>query len=232
MITIRHGDERGASVYDWLDSRHTFSFDRYHDPRHMGFRSLRVINDDRVAPGAGFPRHGHRDMEILTYMLEGVLEHKDSTGTGSTISPGEVQRMSAGTGILHSEYNHSKTEPVHLLQIWILPERKGIVPGYDQRTFAPEGKRARLQLIASHDGRDGSLTMHQDASVYAALVESGEKVAHQIAPGRHAWLQVARGAVTLNGLALEAGDGAAVSEEPQVEIAGKESAEVLLFDLA
>ncbi len=232
MIRVRKASERGASRYDWLDSRHTFSFNEYYDPRHMGFRSLRVINDDRVAPGAGFPTHGHRDMEILSYVLEGALEHKDSLGTGSVIAAGDVQRMSAGTGVLHSEYNHSRTEPVRFLQIWILPERRGIAPGYEQKTFSHELKQGRLLLIAAPGGREGALTIHQDASMYAAVLEPGQGVTHEIVPERHAWVQVARGAVTLNGHALGEGDGAAVSEESRLELVGTEPAEVLLFDLA
>ena len=232
MITVRHKDERGVSRYDWLDSRHTFSFDHYYDPRYMGFRSLRVINDDRVAPGAGFPTHSHRDMEIVSYVLEGALEHKDSMGTGSTIVPGDVQRMSAGAGVRHSEYNHSQTEPVHFLQIWIAPERKGLEPGYEQRVFGAEEKRGKLRLIAAPGGRDGALTIHQDADLYATLLNSGEAVAQLMRTGRHAWVQVASGSVTVNGVTLEAGDGAAVSGEDKLEIAGREPSEVLLFDLA
>lgn len=232
MLTLRNRDERGASRHDWLDSRHTFSFDRYYDPRHMGFRSLRVINDDRVAPGAGFPTHGHRDMEILSYVLEGTLAHKDSMGTGSTIAPGDVQRMSAGTGVTHSEYNYSKTEPVHFLQIWVRPERRGIEPGYEQRRFSVEQKRGKLCLVASQDGRDGALTIHQDVAVYATILHSGEAVMHLIREGRHAWVQLASGSVTVNGIELKAGDGVAASEEPTLEIAGKGSSELLLFDLA
>jgi redox-sensitive bicupin YhaK (pirin superfamily) len=231
MITLRHRDERGVSRLGWLDSRHTFSFDHYYDPRHMGFRSLRVINDDRIAPGAGFPTHGHRDMEIVSYVLAGALDHKDSMGTGSTIAAGDVQRMSAGTGVMHSEFNHSQSEPGHFLQIWILPERKGLVPGYEQRTFSTQEKRGRLRLVASRDGRDGSVTIHQDADLYATVLESGEGVTHALRPGRAAWLQVARGKVLVNGTALETGDGASVTGEPALEIEGKEAAEVLLFDL-
>lgn len=232
MITIRHRDERGLSRYDWLDSRHTFSFDHYYDPRYLGFQGLRVINEDRVAPGAGFPTHGHRDMEILTYVLDGALEHKDSMGTGSVIRRGEVQRMSAGTGVMHSEYNASKTEPAHFLQIWILPEKKGLRPEYEQRTFSDEEKRGRLRLIASPEGRDGALAIHQDASLYASLLEPGQTVQHVLSPGRHAWVQVASGAATVNGVKLEAGDGASVSKEERLEIVGSAAAEVLLFDLA
>ena len=232
MTTVRNRDERGASRYDWLDSRHTFSFDHYYDPRHMGFRSLRVINDDRVASGAGFPTHGHRDMEILSYVLEGALAHKDSMGTGSTITPGDVQRMSAGTGVMHSEYNHSKTEPVHFLQIWVTPERRGIEPGYEQRRFSAEQKRGKLCLVAARDGRDGALTIHQDVDVYATILHSGEAVVHPIQAGRHAWVQVASGSVAVNGIELEAGDGAAASDEQRLEIVGRTPSEVLLFDLA
>lgn len=232
MIELRHRDERGVSQYDWLDSRHTFSFDHYYDPRHMGFRSLRVLNDDRVVPGAGFPTHGHRDMEILTYPLEGALEHRDSMGTGSVIGPGDVQRMTAGTGVTHSEFNHSKTEPVHFLQIWIRPESRGLQPAYEQRTFSAEGKRGRLQWIASRNGGDDVITVHQDVDLYASILDPGQKVAHSLKQGRHAWVQVASGAVTLNGLELQAGDGAAVSEEERLEIEGRNSAEILLFDLA
>ena len=232
MIRVRKASERGASRYDWLDSRHTFSFNEYYDPQHMGFRSLRVINDDRVAPGAGFPTHGHRDMEILSYVLEGALEHKDSLGTGSVIASGDVQRMSAGAGVLHSEFNHSRTEPVRFLQIWIVPQRRGIQPGYEQKRFPRELKQGKLLLIAAPGGREGALTIHQDASVYAAVLEPDQRVTHEIAPERHAWVQVARGAVTLNGHPLGEGDGAAVSEESRLELVGAEPAEVLLFDLA
>lgn len=231
MITLRHRDERGVSRLDWLDSRHTFSFDHYYDPRHMGFRSLRVINDDRIAPGAGFPTHGHRDMEIVSYVLTGALDHEDSMGTGSTIAAGDVQRMSAGTGVMHSEFNHSQSEPGHFLQIWILPDRKGLVPEYEQRTFSTQEKRGRLRLVASRDGRDGSLTIHQDADLYATVLEPGERAIHALRPGRAAWVQVARGKVLVNGTALEAGDGASGTGESALEIEGKEAAEVLLFDL-
>ncbi|HKP71842.1 MAG TPA: pirin family protein [Pyrinomonadaceae bacterium] len=232
MITVRKAAERGHFNFGWLDTYHTFSFDQYYDPRHMAFRSLRVINEDRVAPGHGFPTHPHRDMEIITYILEGALEHRDSMGNGSQIRPGEVQRMSAGTGVRHSEKNGSTDEPVHLLQIWIMPERQGIAPGYEQKMFEAEEKRGRLRLIASRDGREGSVTIHQDAQLYAALLEPGQEVVHQLPAERHAWLQVARGAVELNGQTLNQGDGAAVSRESQLVIAGRESSEVLLFDLA
>jgi len=232
VITLRHQEERGVSRYDWLDSRHTFSFNQYYDPRHMDFRSLRVINDDRVAPGGGFGAHGHRDMEILTYVLDGQLEHKDSMGNGSVISPGDVQRMSAGTGITHSEYNHSRTAPVHFLQIWIVPERKGLQPGYEQKRFPRQDMRGTLRRIAAPGGRDGALIVHQDVSLYAAVLDPGQKATHVLDAGRHAWVQVARGSITLNGIPVQAGDGASVSEEPRLEFEGKEPAEVLLFDLA
>ncbi|MBI4255045.1 MAG: pirin family protein [Candidatus Rokubacteria bacterium] len=232
MLTVRRAGERGHFDHGWLDTRHTFSFADYHDPGWMGFRGLRVINEDRVQPGAGFPTHGHRDMEILSYVLEGALEHRDSLGTGSVIRPGDVQRMSAGTGVMHSEFNASATEPVHFLQIWILPERRGLPPGYEQKRFSPEDTRGRLRLVAARDGADGAVTLHADARVYAALLEPGREVVHALAGGRHAWVQVARGAARVNGGALGAGDGAAVSDEPAVVLAGREPAEVLLFDLA
>lgn len=231
MIAVRKAGERGVANFGWLNSRHSFSFGHYHDPAHMGFRSLRVINEDRVVPGAGFDTHGHRDMEIISYVLDGALAHKDSLGTGSTIRPGEVQRMSAGTGIRHSEFNASKTEPVHFLQIWILPERDGLAPGYEQQEFPLEEKKGRLRLVASRDGRDGSVTMHQDADLYASVLAPGETVTHRLAPGRHGWLQVARGAVTLNGESLAQGDGAAISDLRDLAIAAEEDSEVLLFDL-
>ena len=232
MLTVRRAGERGHFDHGWLDTRHTFSFADYHDPGWMGFRSLRVINEDRVQPGAGFPTHGHRDMEILSYVLEGALEHRDSLGTGSVIRPGDVQRMSAGTGVMHSEFNASATEPVHFLQIWVLPERRGLPPGYEQKRFAPEDKRGRLRLVAARDGADGAVTIHADARVHAALLEPGQEIVHALAGGRHAWVQVARGAVRVNADALGAGDGAAVSDEPGVVLVGRETAEVLLFDLA
>jgi redox-sensitive bicupin YhaK (pirin superfamily) len=232
MIVLRPGAERGHFDHGWLDTYHTFSFADYHDPRHMGFRALRVLNEDRVAPGAGFPTHGHRDMEIVTYVLEGALEHRDSLGTGSVIRPGEVQRMSAGTGVRHSEHNASSTEPVHLLQIWLLPDRAGRRPEYEQKAFADAERRGRLRLIVSPDGRDGSVTVHQDTRLYATRLDAGQRVTHALAPGRHAWVQVARGRLMLNETLLEAGDGAAVVEEPDITLAGVEDAEALLFDLA
>lgn len=232
MITLRKSGERGGFDFGWLDTKHTFSFGDYHDPRHMGFRSLRVINDDRVQPGEGFPTHGHRDMEIITYVLEGALEHKDSLGTGSVIRPGEVQRMSAGTGIMHSEFNASKQDLLHLLQIWILPERRGLAPGYEQKAFSEEERRNRLRVVASRDGREGSVTVHQDVSLLAGLLDPGARVTHPLATGRHAWVHVARGSVRLGGQVLSAGDGAAVSDAPDVTLEGVEAAEVLVFDLA
>jgi quercetin 2,3-dioxygenase len=232
MITIRSRDDRGIERAGWLDSRHTFSFGHYFDPAHMGFRALRVINEDRVIPGAGFPPHGHRDMEIISYVLDGVLEHKDSTGTSSVIHPGDVQRMTAGTGVRHSEYNASKTEPVHFLQIWILPEREGLAPGYEQRAFPVAERRGRWRLVASHDGRDGSITVHQDVDLHAALLTGGERLGFDLKPGRHGWLQVARGQIRLDGEPLKEGDGAAVSGETKIEVEGETDAEVLLFDLA
>ena len=231
MIAIRPAKERGHADHGWLDTWHTFSFADYHDRRFMGFRSLRVINEDFVAPGRGFPTHGHRDMEIITYVLEGALEHRDSLGTGSVIRPGEVQRMSAGTGVRHSEANPSASEPLHLLQIWIEPSTSGIPPGYEQKTFADADKRGRLRLVASPDGAEGSVTIHQDARVYATLLGSGQQVVHRLAPGRHAWLHVARGALTLNGRRLAQGDGAAISDEASLVVVGETGAEALLFDL-
>jgi redox-sensitive bicupin YhaK (pirin superfamily) len=232
MIAVRPAAERGHADHGWLDTRHTFSFASYHDPRHMGFRSLRVINEDRVKPGEGFGTHAHRDMEILTWVLEGALEHKDSMGNGSVIRPGDLQRMSAGTGVTHSEFNPSREEPVHFLQIWLLPRERGLPPGYEQKGFPEEERRGRLRLIAAGDGRDGAVTIHQDADLWTALLEPGESVRHALAPGRYAWLHVARGAVSLNGSTLGSGDGAAVSDEAALEIAGAADAEVMLFDLA
>jgi redox-sensitive bicupin YhaK (pirin superfamily) len=234
MITVRPGKERGHANHGWLDTYHTFSFDTYHDPRHMGFRSLRVINEDVVEPGRGFPTHGHRDMEIITYVLAGALAHKDSMGNGSTIRPGDVQRMSAGTGVRHSEFNHSDSEAVHLLQIWILPDAEGLKPSYEQKRFENEDKNGRLRLIAAPNAGDGAVTIHQDARLYAARLGGGVTVRHDFKPGRHGWLQVAGGAVTINGVALRAGDGAAISGERAIEITGQDGAEseVLLFDLA
>lgn len=232
MITIRKSLNRGHADHGWLNTYHTFSFAGYYDPKHMGYRDLRVINEDRVQPGLGFPTHPHRDMEIISYVLEGALEHKDSMGNGSVIRPGEVQRMSAGTGITHSEFNHSKDELVHFYQIWILPETEGGTPSYEQKYFPDEEKRRTFRLIASSDGRDGSVIIHQDANLYATLLGTGEDIVYPIPTSRHVWLQVARGKVHVNGHTLEQGDGAAVSEEAQLVIKGLEKAEVLLFDLA
>ncbi len=230
-MLIRRSEARGQADHGWLRSAHTFSFAGYRDPAHMGFHSLRVINEDRVAPGGGFPTHGHQDMEIVSYVLQGALEHKDSLGTGSIIRPGDVQRMSAGTGVRHSEYNASKTEAVHFLQIWILPDRAGHAPGYEQRRFEDADKRGRLCLVASPDGRQGSVTVHQDALLYAALLDGEEALAHELAPGRVAWVHVARGALTLNGQRLSAGDAAALPAGARLELGGGQQAELLLFDL-
>lgn len=232
MITLRPGNERGHANHGWLDSYHTFSFANYYDPKYMGFRHLRVINEDRVQPSKGFGTHSHRDMEIITYVLEGALEHKDNLGTGAAIAPGEAQRMSAGTGISHSEYNHSKIDSVHFLQIWIIPDRQGLQPSYEQRDFPLEEKRGKLRLIAARDGRDGAVTVHQDVDLFVTLLTPGEQVIHQLRRDRHAWVQVARGAVLLNGMPLKAGDGAAVSEEEKLEIRANDTSEILLFDLA
>lgn len=231
MISIRPSSQRGDADHGWLHSHHTFSFADYHDPAHMGFRSLRVINEDRVAPGRGFGAHSHRDMEIISYVLAGSLEHKDSMGTGSVIRPGDVQRMTAGTGVQHSEQNHSKQEPMHFLQIWILPERARLEPSYEQKSFSTEERRGKLRLVAASGGRDGAVTVHQNMALYAALLDPKERVVHTIERG-HAWVQVARGAITLNGKAMGPGDGAAVSDERELTIEGVEAAELLVFDLA
>jgi quercetin 2,3-dioxygenase len=232
MITVRPATERGHFDHGWLDTSHTFSFASYHDPRHMGFRALRVINEDRVQPGEGFGTHAHRDMEILTWILEGALEHKDSMGNGSVIRPGDIQRMSAGTGVTHSEFNPSREALVHLLQIWLLPNQRELQPSYEEKRFPPETLRGRLTLIAAGDGRQGAVTIHQDADLWVAQLKEGESVRHDLKSGRYAWLQVARGAVTLKGKALGAGDGAAVSDEPSIEVTATGPGEVLLFDLA
>ena len=229
MLTIRRGEERGRTLLDWLDSRHTFSFGEYGDPAHRGFRSLLVINEDRVGPGGGFGAHPHRDMEILTYVLDGALAHRDSLGHFAVARAGELQRMSAGTGVTHSEYNHSDEKPVHFLQIWIRPERHGIAPGYEQR---PLGRRKGFALSVSRDGREGSLKIHQDAEVYVAELSADEEAAFPIGPGRHAWVQVARGDVTLNGNSLTAGDGIAASGEEKIAARAATPATLLLFDLA
>jgi quercetin 2,3-dioxygenase len=232
MIGVRKASERGHFDHGWLDTYHTFSFSRYYDRQHMGFRALRVINEDRVQPGRGFGTHGHEDMEIVTYVLSGALAHKDSLGTGSAIRPGELQRMTAGTGISHSEFNPSQTEPVHLYQIWLLPEQEGLDPSYEQRAFPEEERANRLRLVASPEAKDGSLTIRQDARLYLARLDEGHEVSKDIPSGRHAWLQVLRGNVSLNGQAMSAGDGAAVSEETALAIRAESPSEVLLFDLA
>ena len=235
-LTLRRGSERGLADHGWLRSFHTFSFADYYDPSHMGFRALRVINEDRVQPGRGFGTHPHRDMEILSYVLDGGLQHKDSMGNGSVIRPGDVQRMTAGTGVAHSEFNASQTDPVHFLQIWLLPERPGLTPGYEQRAFPAEERTGRLRLLASRDGRDGSVTVHQDVALYGVLLSPGDEVRHELRPGRHAWLQMARGAALINGERLEAGDGASTSAAGALTVggaaAGDQPAEGLLFDLA
>jgi quercetin 2,3-dioxygenase len=235
MITIRQAKERGHANHGWLDSHHTFSFADYYDPKNVHFRALRVMNEDRVAPGRGFGTHPHNDMEIITYVLQGELAHKDSMGTGSTIVPGEVQRMSAGTGVMHSEFNHSKAEEVHFYQIWIFPEKKGIEPSYEQKFFPDEEKLNQLRVIASPTAENGALKIHQDAKLLATILESGKSVTHELTKGRAAWIQVAAGSVNVNGRTLNAGDGASVTEEERVTLTGNangKKAEVLLFDLA
>jgi redox-sensitive bicupin YhaK (pirin superfamily) len=233
VISVRRADERGRSRFDWLDSRHTFSFADYHDPQHMGFRTLRVINEDRVAPGRGFGTHAHRDMEIVTWVLAGALEHRDSLGTGSVIRPGEVQRMSAGRGVAHSEFNASATEPVHFLQIWILPDAADLPASYAQRAIPLDELRGGLRPIVAPDGERGAVTIHQDARILATRLEPGERVRHDLAPGRHAWVQVTGGGLTLDGAALAAGDGAAVSGEPRLTLAATApGTHALVFELA
>jgi len=235
MITVRASEDRGHTQIGWLDSRHSFSFDQYFDPAHTNFRSLRVINEDWVAPGAGFPMHPHRDMEIITYLLEGALQHKDSMGNGSVIRPGEVQRMSAGVGVLHSEFNASEDQRVHLLQIWIMPEKMHLAPGYEQKMFSKETMEGAWKLLAARDGRNGALTIHQDAELYGARIRAGEQLIYQLRPGRHAWLQVADGVLELDGIEVHAGDGAAISDQPVFTLKvspDSPTAEVLLFDLA
>ena len=232
MITIRRSDERGGGEYGWLKTQHSFSFSDYWNEKWMGFRSLRVINEDWVAPASGFPTHPHRDMEIITYVLSGQLEHKDSLGTGSVILPGDGQRMTAGRGIRHSEYNPSRTEKVHLLQIWILPNKQGHEPGYEQKSFPEAEKRGKLRLIASDDGANGSVKINQNAKLFVTLLSPGEEVRHALAAKRYAWVQVAKGEVELNGKKLAQGDGAAVSDEKELAIKASDDAEVLLFDLA
>ena len=231
MMAIRRSDERGKAQFGWLDSRHTFSFGHYFDQEHMGHGPLRVINEDRVKPGQGFDPHSHRDMEILSYVLDGALEHRDNMGNGSIIRPGDVQRMTAGTGVQHSEYNASSDEPVHFLQIWILPERSGLKPGYEEKAFSREDKLNRLRLVGSRDGRDGSVVIHRDVDLYASILEAGRGLQHTIAAGRRGWLQVARGAVAINGESLEQGDGVALTGEVAAEITASADSEVLLFDM-
>ncbi len=232
MIHIRKSNERGHANHGWLDTHFTFSFADYYDPEHMHFRTLRVMNDDRIAGGGGFPTHPHRDMEIVTYVIEGALEHRDSMGNGSVIKPGDVQYMSAGTGVAHSEFNASKTDPVHLYQIWMFPEKQGLKPLYGQKNFSEAEKRGKLRLVASPDGRDGSVKIRQDNELYATVLRAGERVQHALKQDRYAYVQVARGSVTLNGTPLDEGDGAAISAEKSVELTGVKDSEVLLFDLA
>jgi redox-sensitive bicupin YhaK (pirin superfamily) len=231
-IRVRRAHERGHAKYDWLDTWHTFSFNTYYDPAQMGFRSLRVINEDWVQPGKGFGMHGHRDMEIVTYVLEGAVEHRDSMGTGSVLRAGEFQHMTAGSGIRHSEFNPSSTDPLHLYQIWLLPGKEGLTPSYDQKTFPETEKQGRLRLVASPDAQDGSLLIHQEARVYLSSLATGQEVKHELRAGRHAWLQVVRGAVDLNGQTLAVSDGAAVSNETELAIRASEPSELMLFDLA
>jgi redox-sensitive bicupin YhaK (pirin superfamily) len=232
MMTIRFAEDRGHADHGWLNSHHTFSFADYHDPRFVGFRSLRVINDDRVAPGQGFGTHSHRDMEIISYVLEGALEHKDSMGTGSVIKPGDVQRMSAGSGVAHSEKNASNSESVHFLQIWIQPDARGIKPSYEQKQFSVEARQGRARVVASPDGREGSISIHADAVVYASLLNEGQTAELSLGPNRNAWVHVARGRVRVNGRELKEGDGAALSEEPLIRLEGVSQGELLVFDLA
>ena len=232
MKILRPAEQRGKANFGWLDSRHSFSFGHYYDPNHMGFGPLRVINEDKVSPGAGFDTHGHRDMEILSYVIDGALEHKDAIGTGSVIRPGDLQRMSAGSGIRHSEYNHSKNDPVHFLQIWIVPEAEGITPSYEQKAFPDAERRGTLRLLASRDGREGSVTIHRDADLYGSLLKSGEGASLKLRPNRTAWVQLVRGNVTANGEALRAGDGLGLVDEPSIDLVADDDAEILVFDLA
>lgn len=232
MIEVRRANERGHAHHGWLDTRHTFSFADYHDPEHMGFGPLRVINEDRVQPGRGFGTHSHRDMEIITCVLDGALAHRDSLGNGSTIRPGDVQRMSAGTGVQHSEMNASSSEPVHFLQIWIIPEHTGRPPSYEQKTFSEDERRGRLRLIGSRDGRDGSVTIDRDVDLYTSLLETDDVLEYRPAEGRKAWLQVARGSLRVDGEPLAAGDGAAIERAPLIKVRALESSEFLLFDMA
>jgi redox-sensitive bicupin YhaK (pirin superfamily) len=232
MMTVRRSNDRGHAEHGWLDSHHTFSFADYYDPAHMGFRALRVINEDRVAPGQGFGRHSHRDMEIISYVLDGGLEHKDSMGTGAVIQPGDVQVMSAGSGVTHSEYNASKRDLVHFLQIWLLPDQRGLTPSYAQQSFPRADKDGKLRCVASSDGRDGSVTIHTDARVYAGLFDHGQTAELPLAEGRHAWVHVIRGKASINGTELGAGDAVALSDQRTVRIQGLDASELLVFDLA
>lgn len=232
MFQIRPAQERGGANFGWLDSRHSFSFGQYYDPRHMGFGPLRVINEDRVQPGKGFATHGHRDMEIISYVLDGALAHKDSTGTGSVIRPGDVQRMSAGTGILHSEFNASDQAPVHFLQIWILPGQNGLAPSYEEKHFPDNEKVGQWRLIGAPDGRDGAVTIHQDVNLYAAIIEAGQSLGRKLSVERKTWIQVARGKVQLDDAMLSAGDGVAIQKDGTIELKAIERAEILLFDMA
>jgi redox-sensitive bicupin YhaK (pirin superfamily) len=231
VIEVRRSHERGRAEWGWLSSRHTFSFAGYRDPAHMGFRDLRVVNEDRVAPGRGFETHAHRDMEIVSYVIAGALEHRDSLGNGSVIRPGDVQRMTAGTGVTHSEFNPSSTEPVHFLQIWVLPERAGLEPDYQQAHFGPEVRRGAWRLVTSRDGREGSVVIHQDCDLYASILEAGSGASFALRPGRHAWLQVVTGELALAEAGLSAGDGVAISGEPGLDLEARARSEVLLFDL-
>ena len=232
MFAVRRAKERGHADHGWLNSYHTFSFGDYYDPKHMGFSNLRVINDDTVSPGRGFGTHGHRDMEIISYVLDGALKHEDSMGNGSVIRPGDVQRMSAGTGVMHSEFNASDSEPVHFLQIWVQPEEKGLKPSYEQKTFAYEEKRGRLRLVGSRDGRKGSVTIHQDVDLYATVLSEGDRVSHVLADGRKGWVQVAQGSAVLNDEQLYQGDGVAIEGSATLTLTGTSEAEVLLFDMS
>ncbi len=231
MLEVRKSEERGLAEHGWLSSRHSFSFAEYHDPEHMGFGPLRVINEDRVQPGRGFGAHGHRDMEIISYVLDGALEHKDSMGTGSVIRYGNVQRMSAGSGVMHSEFNHSRLEPVHFLQIWVMPDARGIEPSYEEKYFDPASKRGQWRLIASPDGRDGSVLIHQDATIHASILQQGDTLEYSLAADRCAYVHVAQGSLTVNGIELKAGDALKVADEPTITAAQATGAEILLFDL-
>ncbi|MBE1283433.1 MAG: cupin domain-containing protein [Rhodobacteraceae bacterium] len=232
MHRIRHSDERGKANFGWLDSKHSFSFGQYLDPNFMGFGPLRVINEDRVAPGAGFGTHGHADMEILSVVLDGALEHKDSMGESAIIRPGDIQRMTAGTGVRHSEYNASKTDPVHFLQIWIVPEREGLPPSYEQQAFVEAERQNTLRLVGSRDGRDGSVTIHRDVDLYSSVLDQGESVTHLTRPNRGVWIQVTHGALSANGSKLETGDGFAVTNQPKITLEADQDAQFLLFDMA